>query len=158
MRWKENYDPVNYEANILMEHVICYCVYFVFKMFWVGVFLKSREIKRVNIVVCVTTRVLNGWCEGVYSGSDIDAKTLIVWWLCVCEFVSQVWSTCVCVSEPLRACDGELVCGDDVNDVWCKFPWWHAISYFTKGIGLFNAWKSCPECHRKNQLWANQNI
>ena len=98
------------------------------------------------------------WCEGVYSGSDIDVKTLIVGWLCVCKFVLQVWSTCVCVSEPQRACDGELVCGDDVNDVWCKFPSWHAISYFTIGIGLSKAWKICPECHLKNQLWANQNI
>ena len=53
-------------------------------------FLKSFEIKRVNVMACVTTRVLNGWCEGVYSGSDIDAKTLIVLWLCVCEFVLQV--------------------------------------------------------------------
>ena len=139
-----------------MEHVNCYCVCFVFKLCWVGVVLKSCKIKRVNVVACVTTRVLNGWCEGVCSGSDSDAKTLIVRWLCVCEFVLQVWATCVCVGEPQRACDGELVW--DVSDVWCKIPWWHAISYFTKGIGLCNAWKICLECHLKNQWWANQNM
>ena len=80
-------------------------------------FLKSFEIKRVNVVACVTTRVMKRWCEDVCSGSDIDAKTLIVLWLCVREFVLQVLAKCVCVSEPQRACDGELVCGDDVNDV-----------------------------------------
>ena len=122
------------------------CV-FVFKMCWAGVFLKSRDKKRLNVIACWKV----WWGDGARVRTQ--AFTLMIELL----FPSGIFTVC-CVACIWLAC-GVVVCWCvgmmwvmcDVSDVWCKFLSWHAVLTLLKALG-------CPMLENMSRVSSQESM